>query len=95
MVSINVKKKLQTALRRALKLALIEMDCVEDGFSEESLRYLVMSEISKKKIWGTFPNKPGGKTKLLFEQEYNILKFKKRRLSQILYLRKEKSTYWR
>ncbi|MFN5334215.1 MAG: hypothetical protein ACK5BV_03390 [Bacteroidota bacterium] len=78
MVSINVKKKLETALRRALKLALIEMDCVEDGFSEESLRYLVMSEISKKKIWGTFPNKPGGKTKLLFEQEYNILKFKKK-----------------
>jgi len=93
-VSISIKKKLETSLRRALKLSLIEMEAVENGFSEEALRYLVMSEISKKKYWGTFPNKLNSKNKLLFEQEYNILKFKKKPLSQILYLRTKKTIYW-
>ncbi len=78
MVSLSSKKKLESALKKALQLALIEMESVGDCFSEEALRYLVMSEISKKKIWGTFPNKLNSKKKLLFEQEYNKLKYRKK-----------------
>jgi hypothetical protein len=61
MVTILEKKKLESALKNALQQALIEMESVGDFFSEEALRYLVMSEISKKKIWGTFPNKLNSK----------------------------------
>ena len=77
MVPLSSKKKLESALKKALQLALIEMESVGNCFSEEALRYIVMSEISKKKIWGTFPNKLNSKKKLLFEQEYNKLKYRK------------------
>ena len=77
-VSISKKKKLESALKRSLNLALVEMKSVKKGFSEESLRYIVMSEISKKEIWGAFPNPIESENKLLFEQEYNILKIKKK-----------------
>lgn len=77
-ISLSKKKKLESALKRSLKLALVEMKSVNKGFSEESLRYIVMSELSKKEIWGSFPNPIENETKLLFQQEYNILKFKKR-----------------
>jgi hypothetical protein len=76
----KTKKMLENALKKALQQALIEMESVGDGFSEESLRYIVMSEISRLKIWGTFPNKPNCENKLLFEQEYNKLKFRKKTL---------------
>jgi hypothetical protein len=71
METVATKKKLETALKKALKQALIEMESVgSKSFSEESLRYLVMSEISKTEFWGTFPNQLNSENKLLFEQEY-------------------------
>ena len=71
METVATKKKLESALKKALKQALIEMESVGSKiFSEESLRYLVMSEISKTEFWGTFPNQLNSENKLLFEQEY-------------------------
>jgi hypothetical protein len=81
METVETKKKLESALKKALKQALIEMESVGfDCFSEESLRYLVMSEISKTELWGTFPNKLNSKNKLLFEHEYNKLKVRRKTL---------------
>jgi hypothetical protein len=78
METVATKKKLESALKKALKQALIEMESVgSKRFSEESLRYLVMSEISKTEFWGTFPNQLNSKNKLLFEQEYIRLKDRK------------------
>jgi hypothetical protein len=78
METVATKKKLETALKKALKQALIEMESVgSKSFSEESLRYLVMSEISKTEFWGTFPNQLNSENKLLFEQEYKRHKDRK------------------
>jgi hypothetical protein len=71
------KKKLESAIKNSLKLALIEMEIVGARFSEESLRYIVMNELSKKKIWGTFPNNSYNEEQLLFEQKYRKFKNKK------------------
>lgn len=81
MVTVAIKRKLETALKNSLQQALIEMESVgKIGFSEEALRYLVMSEISKQEYWGTFPNEPKTENKLLFEQEYHRLKIKRKTL---------------
>lgn len=78
METVATKKKLESALKKALKQALIEMESVgSKRFSEESLRYIVMSEISKTEFWGTFPNQLNSENKLLFEQEY--IRFKDRK----------------
>ena len=81
MESEAIKQKLEIALKNSLEQALIEMESVgKAGFSEEALRYLVMSEISKQKYWGSFPNELKNENKLLFEQEYQRLKFKRKTL---------------
>lgn len=73
---LNKKKALESAVKNALKLALIEMNVVGNRFTEESLRYIVMNEVSKKKIWGTFPNHYSNNEHLLFEQKYKKFKNK-------------------
>jgi hypothetical protein len=77
--TLATKKKLEAALKSALKLAIQEMKATQSGYSEEALRYIVMNELSHQKYWGTFPNQGGNSNKLLFEQEYNVLKVKKKR----------------
>ena len=81
METLATKKKLESALKKALQQTLIEMESIgREGFSEEALRYLVMTEISKTKFWGTFPNQPTSENKLLFEKEYNRLKVRRKTL---------------
>lgn len=69
------KKILEDAVIKSLNLAFIEFNKTKKYFSEEALRYIVIQEISKKKLWGTFPNNSKKNTHLIFEFPYN--KFKK------------------
>ena len=47
-----------------------EIHITNPDFSEEALRYIVMSELSNYSIFGTLPN-TNSKTKLVFEKTYN------------------------
>lgn len=76
--SLSTKKKLESAVKSALKKAILEMEVVGNSYSEESLRYIVMEELSKQKYWGTFPNQSQNSNHLLFEQEYQVLKVRRR-----------------
>ena len=73
---ISKKKILEIAIKDSLKKAIEEIHITNPDFSEEALRYIVMSELSNYSIFGTFPN-TNSKTKLVFEKTYNRLKRKK------------------
>ena len=76
-VDIFSKKEiLEKAVTRSLEKAIEEIHISNPDFSEEALRYIVMSELSRHSIFGTFPN-TNSKTKLVFEKKYNRLKRKK------------------
>ena len=64
------RNDLNEAALISLKKALNELSSTKKSFTEEALRYLVMTEISKKKHWGTFPNPVSSKHKLVFEYSY-------------------------
>ena len=58
MISIDKQKqKLEKAVINSLKIAISEMEISKNYYSEEALRYIVVNEISKNEIWGSFPNK--------------------------------------
>ena len=73
---ISKKKILEIAIKDSLKKAIEEIHITNPDFTEEALRYIVMSELSNYSIFGTFPN-TNSKTKLVFEKTYNRLKRKK------------------
>jgi len=73
MTQKQIKLALQEVAINALSNSIKEQDITKGAFSEEALRYLTMSEISKKKIWGTFPNKKTRNGK----KEDRILAFEK------------------
>jgi hypothetical protein len=73
---IGKKRILEKAIKRSLEKAIEEIHISNPDFSEEALRYIVMSELSNYSIFGTFPN-TNSKTKLVFEKKYNRLKRKK------------------
>ena len=73
---ISKKKILEKAIKGSLEKAIKEIHITNPDFSEEALRYIVMSELSNYSIFGTFPN-TNSKTKLVFEKAYNRLKRKK------------------
>lgn len=73
---ISKKKILEKAIKGSLEKAIKEIHITNPDFSEEALRYIVMSELSNYSIFGTFPN-TNSKTKLVFEKTYNRLKRKK------------------
>gem|GEM_PF-6239030 len=73
---ISKKKILEKAIKGSLEKAIEEIHVTNPDFSEEALRYIVMSELSNYSIFGTFPN-TNSKTKLVFEKTYNRLKRKK------------------
>jgi hypothetical protein len=73
---ISNKKILEKAIKHSLEKAIEEIHVANPDFSEEALRYIVMSELSNFSIFGTFPN-TNSKTKLVFEKKYNRLKRKK------------------
>lgn len=73
---ISKKKILEKAIKGSLEKAIKEIHITNPDFSEEALRYIVMSELSNYSIFGTFPN-TNSKTKLVFEKIYNRLKRKK------------------
>ena len=75
---ISKKKILEIAIKDSLKKAIEEIHITNPDFSEEALRYIVMSELSNYSTFGTFPNtNTNSKTKLVFEKTYYRLKRKK------------------
>lgn len=73
MTQKQIKTALEEVAFNALSNSIKEQDITKDAFSEEALRYLTMLEISKKNIWGTFPNKKTRNGK----KEHRILAFEK------------------
>lgn len=64
------KKITEKIIKNSLKLAIQEISISGELFSEESLRYIVLNEISKEKIFGTFPNEHSSKNRLVLEFPY-------------------------
>jgi hypothetical protein len=63
------KENLKLVVTNSLNNAYIELTNSKKYFTEESLRYIVMMELSKNGFWGNFPNREDG-PKLFFEYEY-------------------------
>ncbi len=72
---VQIKSNLETIVLNSLKLATVEMEFSGENFTEESLRYIVMKEISENGYYGTFPNRFDNKRQIQFE--YNYFKGKK------------------
>lgn len=64
------RKKLNIALQNALKLAIIEKEIIGKNFKEETLRGIVMNELSRQNVWGSFPNSNTNNLILLYEYKY-------------------------
>jgi hypothetical protein len=64
------KDALELAIKNALKIAYVEKRLLLDYYSEENLRYTVMTEISKVNHFGTFPNSNDHKHHLCFQRHY-------------------------
>lgn len=69
-VAKQIKADLFDAIKVALSKSIQELNATQKDFTEEALRYIVMSELSKKKHWGSFPNSLNSKSKLVFECTY-------------------------
>ncbi len=76
MLIINNKTKteIEKVVKNAMYDAMIELDRSKKYFTEEALRYIVMSHIGKLKTFGQFPNIGNGKTRLVFEFPYKRAK---------------------
>ena len=72
---VQIKSNLETIVLNSLKKASDEMEFSGENFTEESLRYIVMKEISENGYYGTFPNRMDNKRQIQFE--YNYFKGKK------------------
>ncbi len=77
MITVNQKKQIEEAIANALRAFEVEYKNVFHR-SEESLRYLVATEISKLGVFGTLPNTSRKTPQLLFQYSYQ--KFKTRDL---------------
>ena len=64
------KTKLEKAIKDSLIIANNELCILKDYYMEENLRYVVMTEISKAKCFGVFPNTNINGNLLCFEQSY-------------------------
>ena len=64
------KTKLEKAIKDALIISNNELCVLQDYYMEENLRYVVMTEISKAKCFGVFPNTNTSGNLLCFEQSY-------------------------
>lgn len=64
------KRKLQSAIKSALKVANEEMSLLGPYYAEENLRYVVMTAISKVQCFGIFPNLSKDGYNLCFEKQY-------------------------
>ncbi len=64
------KKKLKSAITKALKLAYKEIKILGDKYKEENLRYVVASKISEVKCFGNFPNLDDKGPHLCFQTYY-------------------------
>jgi hypothetical protein len=64
------KKKLKSAITKALRSAHKEIKILGEHYKEENLRYLVASEISKVNCFGNFPNLKESGPHLCFENHY-------------------------
>jgi hypothetical protein len=67
------KKKLEKAIKSALYIAQKEKLILNQDFAEENLRYIVMTEISKVKCFGQFPNIKASTNRICFEKCYKYL----------------------
>ena len=67
------KKKLKSAITKALKSAYKEIKILGVHYKEENLRYLVASEISKVNCFGNFPNLEESGPHLCFENLINTV----------------------
>jgi hypothetical protein len=64
--------KLENAITESLFIANDELRILKQQYKEENLRYVVMTEISKVKCFGVFPNiDENSDRKLCFQTEYN------------------------
>jgi hypothetical protein len=64
------RRKLKIALKKALELAIQEKKITGKNFKEETLRGIVMNELSQQNLWGNFPNSNTSKSVLLYEYKY-------------------------
>jgi len=64
------KKKLKKAIKNAIDIAQKEKLNLNQDFAEENLRYIVMTEISKVKCFGEFPNIKTRNNRICFEKHY-------------------------
>jgi hypothetical protein len=55
-ISVNRKKELEEAIKKSLELFAIEIK-YSKHYTEETLRYLVITQISKLKTYGQIPNR--------------------------------------
>ena len=55
-ITINRKKELEEAIKKSLELFAVEIK-FSKHFTEETLRYIVISQISKLKIYGQIRNR--------------------------------------
>ena len=65
------KNRLEIAIRKALIIAHSEKNLLDKKFAEENFRYIVITEISKVKCFGSFPNNQEANNHLCFEQQYH------------------------
>lgn len=71
------KKKLKSAINKALKLAYKEIKILGDKYKEENLRYVVASKISEVNCFGNFPNSDENGPHLCFQTYYKYQGLKK------------------
>ena len=69
----ELKKVVENSLIKANKQRIM----MNQHYSEEVLRYIVMKELSDAKLWGRFPNTLNTSHSLVFEYDYK--KFQKKR----------------
>lgn len=69
------RKALESAVIKSLEIAYMEREVTKSEFKEESLRYIVLSQISQKQLFGKFPNKQKGKI-LVMQHTYERQKKK-------------------
>lgn len=72
-ITINRKKDLEEAIKKSLELFAIELK-YSKHYTEETLRYIVISQISKLKLYGQIPNRTSSGAQISCEYKYGRTK---------------------
>ena len=80
MVTTKEKKSaLERAVSRTLRAAKLERDRTGEFYTEEALRYIALTKISKEGVFGKFPNAKGANPILVMEYNYDRHKRSKKK----------------